>query len=223
MRYRDNFFPSGSRLSRSLFDRERDAYSATDIEAVVMGTDKSTGKDVICRIGDIQTLSYSIHRDASPVRLLGRSNPPAYTMGARTTAGSLIFATFNKRALQELYTGPSQIELQGTAPGDIQESISDAQILKPTDTIPPFDIVLYFASENGNDSLMILYRVQIFSEGQTFSIQDIYAEHTMQYVAGGISMMQKVNDVWLNSSYGDRAVFENARLIRRAQASGLDL
>lgn len=221
--YKDSFFPSGSRLSRSLFDRERDAYSATDIEAVVMGIDRTTGKDKICRIGDIQTLTYSVHADVGPVRLLGRRNVPAYTMGGRTIAGSMIFATFNKRALQELYTGADAIGLTGTESDPQVSEISDARILKPSDSIPPFDIVLYFASENGNDSRMILYRVQIFNEGQTFSIQDIYTEHTMQYVASGISMMEKIKDAWINSSFGDRATFANTRLIRRAQATGLDL
>jgi hypothetical protein len=215
-----NLFPSGARLSRSLFDRDRDAYSATDIEAVVMGTDRTSGKDVLVRIGDIQTLSYSSHADASPVRTLGRKSPIAYTMGTRTVAGTLIFATFNKRALSDLYSGADEVNLLGTvSPGG--DPISNAKILKSSDEIPPFDIILYFSSETGNDSTMILYRVQIFSEGQTFSIQDVYTEHTMQYVAGGVSMMEKVNDIWVNSSYGDRGIFSNAKLIRRAQATGL--
>lgn len=187
-----------------------------------MGTDKTTGADVVVRIGDIQTLTYSSHRDAAPVRTLGRSNPVAHVTGQRTIAGSLIFATFNKRALADLYTGSSKISLEGTLP-DGMESISSARVLKPTDTIPPFDIVLYFASETGNDSVMFIYRVQVFSEGQTFSVQDIYTEHTMQYVAAGVSMMEKVDDIWQNSTTGDRAVFANARLVRRAQATGLDL
>lgn len=218
-----SLYPTGARLSRSLFDRERDAYSATDIEAVVMGTDKSTGRDVVVRIGDIQTLTYSSHRDMAPVRTLGRSNPVVHVAGQRTIAGSLIFATFNKRALSELYTGAANIPLEGTLPDGETESISSARILKPTDTVPPFDIVLYFSSEAGNDSVMFIYRVQIFTEGQTFSVQDIYTEHTMQYVAGGVSMMEKVDDVWLKSAVGEQAVFANARLIRRAQATGLDI
>lgn len=218
-----SLIPTGARLSRSLFDRERDAYSATDIEAVIMGTDKTTGEDVLVNIGDIQTLTYSSHRDASPVRLLGRSNPIAHTMGARTIAGSLIFATFNKRALAELYSGASQITLVGTLPEDRVEPISNARILKPTDTIPPFDIVLYFASESGNDSVMMLYRVQVFSEGQTFSIQDVYTEHTMQYLAAGVSMMEKTEDQWKRTTVGENAVFRNANLVRRATAAGLDV
>jgi hypothetical protein len=218
-----NLFPSGSRMSRSLFDREKDAYSATDIEAVIIGTDKSTGKDKIVRIGDIQTLTYSIHRDASPVRTLGRSGPTAYTMGARTIAGTMIFATFNKRALLDLYSGATEIDLTGTLPEDNKEPISSARILKPSDTILPFDIILYFASEGGNDSVMVIYRVQLFSEGQTFSIQDVYTEHTMQYVAAGISMMEKVDDIWKKGTIGEGDVFRNTNLIRRAQSTGLEL
>ena len=215
-----NLFSSGARLSRSLFDRDRDAYSATDIEAVVMGTDKTTGKDKIITLGDIQTLSYSAHADATPVRTLGRKTPIAYTMGTRTIAGTLIFATFNKRALSDLYSGASEIDVVGTLPPG-SSPISNANVLKSSDEILPFDIILYFTSEAGNDSTMLLYRVQLFSEGQTFSIQDVYTEHTMQYVAGGVSMMEKVNDLWINSSFGDRNTFKNASLVRRAEATGL--
>lgn len=212
---------TGSRLSRSIFDRERDAYSATDIQAIIYGTDKTTQTPVVAHIGDIQTITYSIHRDAAPVRLLGRSNPAAYTMGSRTTAGTLIFATFNRRALSEIYTGADQVGLETTLPDGSPNYISDARLLQPSDTIPPFDIVLYFTSEQGNDSAMFIYKVQIMDEGQTFSIQDVYTEHTMQYVAGGISLMEKTDDKWKRAYVGEAGVFKNIGLIRRASANGL--
>lgn len=218
----NRFFPSGSRLSRSTFDRERDAYSATDIEAVIYGVDKSTGKEIIAKLADIQSLSYSSHRDASPVRTLGRSNPKSYTMGSRTIAGSIIFATFNRRALNEVYTGSDKIDLSSTVP-DGGQWISEARVNQPADTIPPFDIIMYFTSEQGNDSIMNLYRVQIMDEGQTFSVQDVYTEHTMQYVAGGVSLMEKVDDIWRRSFVGENAVFKNVALVRRAQANGLNI
>ena len=218
----NRFFPAGSRLSRSTFDRERDAYSATDIEALLYGVDKSTGQQVIAKLADIQTLTYSVHRDASPVRTLGRSNPKAYTMGTRTVAGSLIFATFNRRALHELYTGSDKIDLSTTVP-DGGQWVSEAKLNQPADTIPPFDIIMYFTSEQGNDSVMFLYRVQVMDEGQTFSVQDVYTEHTMQYVAGGVSMMEKIDDVWRRSFVGESAVFKNASLVRRANQAGLNI
>lgn len=217
-----SLFPAGSRLSRSVFDRERDAYSATDIQALIYGQDRSTGQQVIAKLADIQSLSYSIHRDAAPVRTLGRSNPKGYTMGTRTVAGSLIFATFNRRALNELYTGSDKIDLSSTVP-DGGQWVSEAKINQPADTIPPFDVIMYFTSEQGNDSVMILYRVQIMDEGQTFSVQDVYTEHTMQYVAGGVSLMEKVDDIWRRSFVGENAVFKNTALVRRAEQSGLNI
>jgi 3-oxoacyl-(acyl-carrier-protein) synthase len=149
------------------------------------------------------------------VRTLGRTNPAGYTAGGRTTAGSLIFATFNRRALEELYTGS---DYQTAA---VNGTLSDARIRQPTDTISPFDIILYFTSEHGNDSVMYIYRVQIVDEGQTFSIQDVYTEHTMQYMASGISMLEKIDDVWKRAYIGEGAIFNNLTAIHRAEAAGL--
>ena len=222
------FGPIGSRLSRSKFDRQRDAYSATDIQAVILGTDKTTRQTVVTSIGDIQTLSYSIHRDKSPVRTIGRTSPPAYTAGTRTIAGSLIFATFNARALQEVYSNQDTATVQGLGNSSLtsanidgkQELLSDAKILRPADTIPAFDILLYFTSEAGNDSVMSINRIDIMDEGQTFSIQDIFTEHTMQFVATGISLMEKIQDRWQQGIIGPARVFRNAGLVRRSTASG---
>lgn len=222
------FGPIGSRLSRSKFDRKRDAYSATDIQAVILGTDKTTGQTVVTRLGDIQTLSYSIHREKTPVRTIGRTSPPAYTAGTRTIAGSLIFATFNTRALQEVYSNQQTSSVQGLGNNVLtsanidgkQELLSDAKLLRPTDTIPAFDILLYFTSESGNDSVMSLLRVDIMDEGQTFSIQDIFTEHTMQFVASEISMMEKIQDRWQQGIIGPSRVFKNAGLLRRSTAQG---
>jgi hypothetical protein len=207
-------YPFGSRLSRSTFDRDRDAYSATDIEAVVYGKDRTTGLAVVSKIGDIQTLTYSVHREKSPVRTLGRSNPVGYTSGGRTAAGSLIFATFNRRALEELYTGSDKIDFSVA-------NVSDARIRQPSDTIPPFDIVLYFTSEQGNDSIMTIYRVELVDEGQTFSVQDVYTEHTMQYICGPISMMERVDDIWRRGAVGEGAIFKNVTAVHKAEAKGL--
>ncbi len=222
------FGPIGSRLSRSKFDRQRDAYSATDIQAVILGTDKTTKQTVVQRIGDIQTLSYSIHREKTPVRTIGRTSPPAYTAGPRTIAGTLIFATFNTRALQEVYSNQQTSSVRGIGDnvltkGNIngkEELLSDARLLRPADTIPQFDILLYFASESGNDSVMSIMRVDIMDEGQTFSIQDIFTEHTMQFVASEVSLMEKVQDKWQAGVIGSARVFRNAGLLRRSTAQG---
>ncbi len=223
------FGPSGPRLSRSKFDRPRDAYSATDIQAIILGKDQTTKKTVVKLLGEIQTLSYSIHREKTPIRTIGRTSPPGYTAGTRTIAGSLIFATFNARALTELYSPPkSTANTEGLGnsvltTGNIdgrQELLSDAKLVRSSDTIPPFDILLYFSSETGNDSVMSLHRVDIMDEGQTFSIQDIYTEHTMQFVAAEVSMMEKVKDKWQTGVTASAEVFRNVGLIRRSTAQG---
>ena len=53
-------------------------------------------------LGNIQTISYSVHREKFPVRCLGKVYPKAYTRGPRTIAGSFIFTILREQALSDL-------------------------------------------------------------------------------------------------------------------------
>lgn len=44
-------------------------------------------------------------------------------------------------------------------------------------------------NEHGNGATLNIYGVSILTEGQTMSIEDIYTENTMQYIAMDIDLM----------------------------------
>jgi hypothetical protein len=153
------------------------SYSGCDIKAVCFNAATGTF-DVLA---NIQTISYSIHREKFPVRSLGNTHVKQYTAGPRTIAGSIIFTVFDTSVLGSfLGLGPKEME---------------AQMWKPVtvDQIPPFNIVLLFASEYNVLSSMNLYNVQIVNEGQVMSIEDIITENTCQYVATHISPIKPVS------------------------------
>lgn len=60
------------------------------------------------------------------------------------------------------------------------------------DQLPPLDISLIFANEYGAISHMMFYGVEFFQEGGTFSIEDIYSENVVQYIARDIDPMRIV-------------------------------
>jgi hypothetical protein len=69
----------------------------------VIGQDgKITSEGDVIEMGDLQTVSYSMHRENSPIRTLGHSNVRGFVKGARTIAGSLIFTVFNEYAFYKI-------------------------------------------------------------------------------------------------------------------------
>lgn len=125
-------------------------------------------------LGELQTISYSIHRENSPVRFLGHVNPSGFVRGPRTLAGSLIFTVFNQYAFYRLrqYQNDLQMGLYPLA-----------------DMLPTFDIAISFLNEYGAMSQMRIYGVTIIDEGQTMSVDDLITEQTYTYLAQGIIPM----------------------------------
>ena len=157
--------------SNSIFgSSDLSTYSGCDIIPAIYALDPKTHTKKYFALGDITTLTYSIHRDKGAVRTLGRANPKGFTRGGRTIAGSLVFSIFDRRALYEISTATSS-----------NISVADA--------LPGFDILLYFTNEYGLESLLQIYNVQIADEGQQHSVNDLYIENTMTYVAGDILLL----------------------------------
>lgn len=158
------------------------SYSGADIVATmiipIIGQDgkiESTG-DVI-ELGDLQTVSYSVHRENTPIRTLGHSNVRGFVKGSRTIAGSLIFTVFHEYAFYKIK--------------QYKRYLSDSKgFFAPlADMLPPFDIVFTFFNEYGVASKMKIFGVTIVDEGQTMSIDDLITEQTYTYMARGIQPM----------------------------------
>lgn len=157
-------------FSGSIFQRSGSSYSGCDIIPAVYGYNPSTGGMALHVLGDVQTITYSIHRDKGAVRVLGKSFPKGFTRGQYTIAGSLIFNVFDRRALYDLSNKlDGQISLAAGLPG--------------------FDLILYFTNEYGEESTLIIYNIQIMDEGQSHSIEDVYIENTMSYIASDITLL----------------------------------
>jgi len=136
-------------------------------------------------LGELQTISYSIHREKSAVMLLGRIDPPCFTRGPRTVAGSLIFTVFDREVLEELLN---------TYPDDTVDNDFSTLLL---DQIPPFDVTISFMNEDGYLSSMVIYGLEIVDDGQVMSINDMIIENVKAYKARGIDLMyKKSGGVW---------------------------
>ncbi len=158
------------------------SFAGTDISAtmVIPVIDRLNGTiqsmDVL-ELAEVQTISYSIHRENSPVRTLGHVNPRGFVKGGRTIAGSLIFTVFNEYAFYRIKEYRHIMAETGLFFAPL------------ADMLPPFDITLTFFNEYGLGSKMKIYGVTVVDEGQTMSVDDLITEQTYTFMARGIQPM----------------------------------
>lgn len=155
------------------------SYAGTDISAtiVVPNIDRSTktvGEADVLEMAEIQTISYSVHRENAPIRTIGHVNPRGFVKGGRTIAGSLIFTVFNEYAFYRIKEFRNIMAETGLFFAPL------------ADMLPPFDIVLSFFNEYGMASKMKIYGVTIVDEGGTMSVDDLITEQTYTFMARGM-------------------------------------
>ena len=146
------------------------SYSGADIVATILVPGEKAALD----LGNLQTISYSTHRENTPVRAIGHVNPCGFIKGPRTISGSLIFTQFNKYTFYQL----EQYRL-----------LANARLFGLGDMLPPFDIIITAANEYGSFSKMKILGVTIIDEGGVMSIDDMITEETFTYMARGIQPM----------------------------------
>lgn len=150
---------------------------ATMIIPTIGEDGKITNSGEVIDIGELQTISYSIHRENSPIRTLGHSNVRGFIKGGRTIAGSLIFTVFNEYAFYKIKQYRNYI------------ARNNGFFAPLADMLPPFDVVLTFFNEYGSAAKMKIFGITIVDEGQTMSIDDLITEQTYTFMARGIQPM----------------------------------
>ena len=142
-------------------------------------------------IGNLSSFSYSVHRDKIPVRTLGRTYAKSYVSGGVTIAGTLIFTVFDTHVL-DMIRRYMVTEVQA-APGTQSSPL--------TQQLPPFDVTVFYRNEYGHSSYMRIYGIEITDEAQSHSINDIYLENQMQYVARDIDLMVSADEQVFRPQY----------------------
>lgn len=133
-------------------------------------------------LGSITTVSYSAYRTKQPVINLGRTNINGVTRGSRIFAGTMIFTLINQHWLNELLET------------DNLKWLNQYQELK-ADELPLFDLMIVSANEYGSYVSMFLYGVDITDEGQVVSVEDLFTENTLSFVARDIETFKAGNAI----------------------------
>lgn len=153
------------------------AYAGTDIQAAIylplLTKGSALGKDTpkFKLFAELQTISISSTRSVSPVRVLGQSSPIDYTRGARTFAGTIVFATLNKDVFSEIHDV------------GLAESMMNSSTSLTADQMPPFSVVITASNEAGGAAMQVIHGITLINYGTTYSIDDMYTETQYTYVA----------------------------------------
>lgn len=131
-------------------------------------------------IGECQTITYSVHNEKMPVRVLGDMNPKAYVFGNRTIAGSMVFTVFDEHWSNDMI---AEYKKNMESSGHVLD-----------DELPPINVTISMANEYGDKSHLALYGVTFVNEGQVMSINDIYTENTFQFYAKDVDYLKSERD-----------------------------
>jgi hypothetical protein len=158
-------------------------------------------------IANLQTISVSSHRDKFPVRAFKSVNPRGFTRGPRTIAGSLIFTMFDRDSLVEVQLMVKAFYQK--AQSFYADAYGNAAIpsLIPTlrsDELPPFDVTITMANESGQSSVAKVLGIEILDAGHVMSIDDLFIEETMSFMARDFYPMFPANPFNVTSD-GDRS------------------
>lgn len=167
------------------------SFAGVDIQATMVlpriGDETSSSEGDFIELGELQTISYSLHRENTPIRTLGHVNPRGFVKGARTIAGSLIFTVFNEYAFYRIK--------------EFKKALLEKNYAPLADMLPPFDVVLSFFNEYGLAAKMKIYGITIVDEGQTMSVDDLITEQTYTYMARGLQPLMHLDAAEDNNIY----------------------
>lgn len=147
-------------------------------------------------IGNASVVTYSSFREVRQVRTLGRISNKGVTRGPRTIGGTLVFTIINQHMVNDIMDALKKVTIY-----------ENYDKIKP-DELPPFDIVISFANEYGQSASAVIYGSVIVDDGVTLSIEDIFTENQMTYIARDIQTMKETDptsNITLSDSYKFRA------------------
>lgn len=164
--------PSVDPDPENIWSKTNTSYSGSDCTVIIQANN-----DIIV-VGNLTTFSHSIHRDKMPIRTLGRTSVKGYVASGRSIAGSMVFTVFDTHPLLPVIKQFKNIR-----------NPEDRYTSPLPDQLPPLDLILIFHNEYGYSSVVKLYGVEFSDDGTTYSINDIYSEAIMQYVARDMDIM----------------------------------
>jgi hypothetical protein len=158
---------------------EQHSINATDLTAAIS---LPTGQ--VLELGTLSMVSLSTHRDTFPVTAMGYVNAKGFTRGHRLTAGTLVFSVFDRSAFTKLLNPLEAPKgYTETAARESKTQIKSAFYNMHADELPPFDIHIIYANEDGLLCYEALLGVTIADKGSVRSMDLVQIQESYSYMA----------------------------------------
>ena len=202
------FTRSASNVDPSKFSNGIPTYTGVDMTVV------ATVGPLISAIDDIKTITYSVNRKVMQVYAGGRASRKGIARGHRTIAGTIICAVRLDDPLMKIHPA----WMFGETPNVVN---TDRDFWRETllnDQLPMFDILIVFQNEQGHQSIMSIFGIQISDVGQVMSINDSMIEITFTYTAADVDILrfaatEEKNGVLTVKPYESQAYIERRRRV----------
>lgn len=148
------------------------SYTGSNLKVLleVAGSNKSVrlSKQLV----ELTTITVSVHRVKSPAVAMGYINAKGWARGRRTIAGTIVLTKFTTDVLYSFLKSEA-----------FTNDLSKDSAFVKVDQLPPFNLTLLFGDEFGNASYQRLMGIEFVTSGDVYSIQEMYSEQTISYVA----------------------------------------
>lgn len=131
-------------------------------------------------VGTASTVTYSLYRQLAQVRTIGRQSSKGYARGGITYAGTIIFTVINESFIYELKKNVGYL--------------GDLNYLRP-DQLPPFDINISYGNEYGQTASMTIYGATFVDETMTISVEDMFTENILTFIARDVRHLKENEDI----------------------------
>jgi len=179
-------FPSAGYLTLSSratnVNRFGFTYTGVDLQAnAVFG-------NLVTEAKGLNAVSWSIHADKNPDRRLHEKRPKAFTKGAETIAGTLIFTMFDEDPIRAIT--PNEF-FHGHIPIANETGFTGFNENLATE-VPAFDLFITLTNEYGATSAMTIWGVDITDAGGLISMRQLENEIAVQYKAMAMDPLKQV-------------------------------
>lgn len=135
------------------------------------------------KFATLTMIAVSMHRDTFPVTVMSRVEPVGFTRGHRMIAGTMVFSVFDRSAFAHaLADGDSEPSVTFATPSHLTEP-KIALVNMNADELPPFDVHMIYANEEGTLCYEGLRGVRIVDEGGIRSMELMQIQESFSYMA----------------------------------------
>jgi hypothetical protein len=152
-------------------------YTSVDIKAMAV-----FAGNFLAEVKGLTGISWSRHKDKNSDRATYQDSPKKFTPGAKTYAGTMIFALFDEDPIRAV----SPLEyFHGNSPIAPSSGLTSFEELESTE-MPSFDLTIVFHNEYGASSAMNIWGITFTDDGGSITTRQLENEVAYQYKAVAI-------------------------------------